>query len=581
VFNLRKLNQYVAYEHFKMESMTMLPALIQPKDWVVKMDLKDAYFCVPIAPEHQPLLGFWWENQAYMFQVCPFGLGSAPRLFTKILKPVVSFLRRIGIRLIMYLDDCLILNQDQDRLIRDRDTALWVLQMLGFVINWNKSSLIPTRCLEFLGFQVDSTTMSLLLPMDKIQDIQHRCSEMIKKPSTTVRQLAKLIGKLTATAQAVLPAPLFYRRLQMQKSKALLLNKQSYEAEVHLTAECRQELRWWIEELSNCNGKAIMRTQPDLVITSDASKTGWGGICNGVRAQGQWSKMEAELHINLLEMKAAEFMVKAFTKDQTQIHCHLRLDNSSCAAQINKMGGTRSLTLFQAAKSLWTYCLQRQITLTAEHLPGKQNVVADEQSREFSDASNWKLHTVLFQALHRKWGPWTIDLFADRLNAQLRRYASWKPDPEAVQVDAFLMDWKSETPYAFPPFCLISRCLGKIRKERATVVMITPVWHAQVWYPQLLEMLVELPLLLPPWPQILTSPRGQDHPMVMAGHLQLAAWKVSGETCKVQEFQSRLQRSCRTPNDPELKRLTAVPGKSGLAGVVQDRWIPFEPLWSL
>ena len=108
-----------------------------------------------------------------------------------------------------------------------------------------------------------------------------------------------------------------------------------------------------MQELAQCNGKTIMSPHPDLVITSDASKTGWEGMCNGITAQGQWSQEEANLHINLLEMKAAEFLVKAFTKDRTGIHCHLRLDNSSCVAQINKMGGTRSLDLFQAVKVLW------------------------------------------------------------------------------------------------------------------------------------------------------------------------------------------------------------------------------------
>jgi len=548
---------------------------------MVKTDIKDAYLSIPIHPEHQNLMGFVWEGTTYRFQVCPFGLGSAPRLFTKILKPAVSFLRKLGIRLIIYLDDCLILNQDKLRLLQDRDTTLWVLQMLGFVINWEKSSLVPVQSLEFLGFQVDSVAMTLTLPEDKVIDIRQRCLHMLQERSTTVREMAKLIGKLTATAQAVLPAPLFYRRLQMQKSRALLAGNQSYESPMELTMECKTELRWWAEELRQCNGKAIMSPHPDLILTSDVSKMGWGGECKGQKAQGQWSAEESLLHINILEMKAAEFVVKAFTKDCHNIHCHIRMDNSSCVAQINKMGGTKSPGLFQAVSSLWSYCLDKRITLTAEHLAGKLNVIADEQSRVFTDSSNWKLSESVFQELDRMWGPLTIDLFADRLNTQIPKYASWKPDPGAVQVDAFLMDWSAENGYAFPPFCLIGRCLGKIRKEQATVVLVTPVWQAQVWYPQVLEMLSDYPILLPPLPAILKNPRGEVHPLVIQGKLHLAAWKVSGDQAKVQTFQKQLKASLKTQDVMELKRLTAVPGKSGLAGVLKDKWIPFRPLWNM
>lgn len=219
--------------------------------------------------------------------------------------------------------------------------------------------------------------------------------------------------------------------------------------------------------------RPYMTPHPDLTITSDASKLGWGGEMNGMTTQGQWSLEESHLHINILEMRAAEYLVKAFTQDKRDIHCHLRLDNKSCVAQINKMGGTRSRPLFEALSSLWGYCLQKGITVTAEHLPGKLNTVADYQSRVFTDSSNWQLRREFFGVINNRWGPLRIDLFADRLNTQLEKYASWKPDPGATQVDSFLMNWQNLEGYAFPPFCLIGRCLGKIRKEECTVGCIS------------------------------------------------------------------------------------------------------------
>jgi len=114
VINLKCLNQYVRTEHFKMEELHLLPDLLQYQDWMVKMDLKDAYLQVPIHSDHQHLLSFQWEGKTYMFKCLPFGLSSAPRVFTKLFKPLVGFLRQIGCRLIIHLDDILMLHQTRN-----------------------------------------------------------------------------------------------------------------------------------------------------------------------------------------------------------------------------------------------------------------------------------------------------------------------------------------------------------------------------------------------------------------------------------------------------------------------------------
>ena len=109
VFNLRELNSFVDTHHFKMESISILKDILQERDFMVKLDLKDAYLAVPIHKDHQCNLQFHWENRFFQFVALPFGLSSAPWIFTKILKTVVGCLRRRGIRLMIYLDDILIL----------------------------------------------------------------------------------------------------------------------------------------------------------------------------------------------------------------------------------------------------------------------------------------------------------------------------------------------------------------------------------------------------------------------------------------------------------------------------------------
>jgi hypothetical protein len=124
IINLKCLNAFVSYQHFKMEGLECVKYLLQHGDWMVKLDLQDAYFLVPLSPEH------------YKKYLClAFGLCSSPRVFTKLLKPVVAYLRERGIRLIIYLDDMLILNTSRDGLLADLKIIISLLKSLGFIIN--------------------------------------------------------------------------------------------------------------------------------------------------------------------------------------------------------------------------------------------------------------------------------------------------------------------------------------------------------------------------------------------------------------------------------------------------------------
>ena len=85
---------------------------------MVSIDLKDAYLSVAVAEEHRKYLRFQWERQLYEFLCLPFGLSSAPRTFTKLLKPVMSLIRQQGVRSIVFLDDMLLMAGSRERLLR-------------------------------------------------------------------------------------------------------------------------------------------------------------------------------------------------------------------------------------------------------------------------------------------------------------------------------------------------------------------------------------------------------------------------------------------------------------------------------
>lgn len=578
VINLKSLNRYVIPHHFKMESIRTIKGVLQKDDWLIKLDLKDAYLTIPIAQTQRPLLRFSWDKEMWEFKVLPFGLSSAPWVFTKVTKPISSVLRRLGIRLILYLDDMLIMSQSQIEASSNLATVMTLLVGLGFIINLKKSVLSPTQRLDFLGFTLDSQKMTISLPQDKMHAIKKQANRILNKGKTTAHELAHLLGTMVAAHPAILPAPLYYRHLEAAKIRTIQMEG-TYCAEIpQLSPKMVEELMWWASSAQQSNGRPLQVERWDRTICSDASKMGWGASCNGQNTGGPWTPEESALHINYLELKAAFFALRSLVPKMRDACILLRLDNVTAIAFLNRMGGTHSQDLSDLAVETWKWCIRRNIFIHAEHLPGKENVEADWESRHIHDSSDWKLNRQIFRELENQLGPFSIDLFASRTNTQLEAYCSWRPDPFAVAVDALSIPWTGHFPYLFPPFTLISRCLNKIKEEQASGVLVAPLWPSQVWFPLLLRSLVNIPVLLPQTQDILRGPDGRNHPMSLQGHLPLVAWPVSGNPSDLRDFQMELS-ACSESHGGTLQSLhTQVPGDSGIVGVSNGISIPSRPL---
>ena len=432
VVNLKPLNEHIISRHFKMESVRTAKSLLQRDDWLVKLDLKDAYLTVPMHQEHQKFLKFRWQNQSWQFKVLPFGLSSAPYTFTKLMKPVVSLLRSLSIRMILYLDDMLIMAETPEEVSKHLATALDLLVGLGFVINIPKSSLTPKQRLEFLGFVLDTRQMTIALPETKLHGLQKMCKKMVRLDVTSLRELARLLGTMVASHPAILPAPLHYRCLERTKSQALRKGL-PYETEVQVDAGMLDDLRWWQDKLSKHNGRTLQVSQWDVTIESDASMMGWGASCQDTPTGGPWTKEEKANSINYLELLAAFLALQSFASGKRSVRILLRIDNITAIAFLNRMGGPHSRLLSDLAIEVWEWCLRRDIIIHAEHLPGKENIRADWESRHTSDCSDWMLHRGVFLQLEETFGPFSVDLFASRTNAQLPIYCSWRADPRLGQ----------------------------------------------------------------------------------------------------------------------------------------------------
>ena len=171
VINLKLLNQFIPYQHLKMEGLHCLRNSLKKGDYMYKVDLKDAYFSVPSNRASRKFVWFLWSGILYEFLCLCFGLGPAPRIFSKLLKTPVSVLRHLNILIIIYLDMLLIGHTIEETLVT-KDTVIFLLQQLGFVLNLNKPVLAPIQTIEFLEVTVDSLIMIPSLPEKKVSKVQ-------------------------------------------------------------------------------------------------------------------------------------------------------------------------------------------------------------------------------------------------------------------------------------------------------------------------------------------------------------------------------------------------------------------------
>ena len=274
----------------------------------------------------------------------------------------------------------------------------------------------------------------------------------------------------------------------------------------------------------------------------------WMGSILPRRSNRSWSSEEQNLHINFLEMLAIFFALKAFLKAREGVSVLILSDNMSVVAHVNKMGGTRSQRLVEVTKRMFAWCLQRRIKLQAQHLPGKANITADFLSRHLRDRTDWVLNANIFRAINLTWGPLQVDLFAPRFSAQLRRFFSWRADPEAEATDTFSQNWSMIWGFAHPPWCLIAKVLTKVQREEATVILVAPLWRNQPWFPSLLSMLADQPIILPDIPDLIIPSPNCNCP-VLETQPQLIAWKVSGITSVQRRFQTMLSNSSCLPGE--------------------------------
>ena len=574
ILNLKQLNNTIEHHHFKMETLKSALQCITANCWFGSVDLKDAYYSISVDRRDRKFLRFYWIDQLYEFTCLPNGLTTAPRIFTKVLKVVFSHLRKIGHTNIAYIDDSLLISKSYTECEVNIHDTVQLLDHLGFTIHPVKSVLKPTQTITFLGFVLNSVSMCIRLTSEKALLIKDMCLKLIKSREITIRDFAKIIGMLVAAEPGVDYGFLYIKSLEIEKDEQLKLNTGNFDVKILLSSEAVSMLKWWIDHVES-SFKPLRREEPTMILKSDSSKTGWGGLVenSSLNTRGFWSYEEQKLHKNYLELKAAFLTIKCFCATKTNLHVKIFLDNMVAVSYIDKMGG-HIKALNTLTRELWEWCIRRNIWLSAANLPGVSNVHADKLSRATNFDLEWMLNIKVFEKLDSIYGPHELDLFASRINHQLPRYVSFLPDPNAEAVDAFSVSWTNINCYAFPPFSLIGRVIQKMVKDKADVTLIAPLWKTQHWFPEVLQHISQDSYLIPHsrHQRLLIQPTNPEmkHPLKK---LTLAVFRLSGNLSKVQDFQNKQQTLLFPHGEQLLRNSIGHISHDGVHFVVKDRLI--------
>jgi hypothetical protein len=405
----RNLNDHLPKYKIKYEGIDHALKNCTPGCWFGKTDFADCFLAFDVKPEFRQHLRFAFEGTVYEFLRMPFGLSTAPRL-CELLLSIVSFeLRRRGIKHSRYVDDVMYFADTKDGLEAALATALEVFTSFGLPISHHKT-VRATQNITFLGIEFDSRDQIIALTAERKAEIATLCRSFLSRQRCRMRHILSLAGKFSFAATVLPGARPFLRRI------IDVTRGRSKDAWVETTPGFRCDLRTWLHYIESWNGRQAWRDERQpFEIRSDASLEGFGyyvhaGPAGSLRSwpadhgtrtatAGTWSSEHqrylSHRHIGLLEAIAALHAVASHAPLLRNSAVLLRLDNQADVTIINRQS-TRSPEVLTALRALYEIATIYNIHITARHIPGVDNTVADALSRPSSQPVSHRAHRAAF-----------------------------------------------------------------------------------------------------------------------------------------------------------------------------------------
>ena len=459
IWDGRPINAYSKPTPFKYRTLSEVPNLLNPGDFMFSMDLEAGYYQISIHPDYRKYFTFMINGEALQYVGLPMGWSDSPYIFSRVMREFVSILRRRKpilddsgeqsmvrhcrwiVKVLPYLDDFLFIVRTKRQGVGIGRYIKAVMKALGLAWSEGKSAWAPVQCIQHLGLIVDSVRGQFQVPAEKLRELKllakHLLSEVRRhKGYVKARLIARFTGKCIFVLPAIPVAKFFLRALH-----DCLRTKRSWNSSVKLSRQAIRDLQWWRKLPEKWNGGALWPPPHRSVLTADASDLGWSAnLDNRLFAHGFWTAQDRSYHICVREFLAVLYGVQSFRPLVTGMTLRLRTDNTAVMYGLHNLASAVE-GMMQVIRRLFWVMDAYSITLLPTYVPSAENT-ADELSR-WSDHNDWMLAATYFHELEEHYGPHTIDRFASYTSHQLPVYNSLFHDPMTSGVDAFAQtDWE-------------------------------------------------------------------------------------------------------------------------------------------
>ena len=503
VLDLRHVNPHLYKYKFKCEDITVAQQLLGEGYYLYTFDIKSAYHHVEIFESHRSYLGFQWQYHGkptfFVFNVLPFGLSTAPYIFTKLLKPAVSHWRSSGIKVCMFLDDGLGGNSSFESASVDAKTVETGLCSLGFVLSSSKCNWQPALVQTWLGHVFNMLKNQLFVTESRMSKLKESLTILLNNPNQiTAKCLAQVTGRIVSMSKAIGSSVYLHTRHMYYAIES----RQSWDSIISCSPKLMEELHFWDTNVDTLNGTKLFDSPQsfDSVVYSDASGHGYGGyIISGKErliCQGQWASDEKSKSSTWRELKAVHNMLLSAGSALQGYNIQWHTDNQNITRIIHR--GSMKTDLEALVEDIVHLCAKYHIIVTPIWIPREENQLADYLSK-LTDVDDWGIQPHIFQWITTLWGPFTIDRFATWYNAKCRRFNSrfWNPGCEGV--DAFSLNWSGENNWVVPPPNQIVRVWKHFQICKARGALVIPLWKGAVFWPCLCPDGIHLAKCITDW----------------------------------------------------------------------------------
>ena len=491
ILDLRLVNKFLWKDKIKFEDWNDALKYFHKDDFMFTFDLKSGYHHVDIFPDHYKYLGFSWPMNGvvryFTFTVLPFGLTSAPYIFTKCLRPLLKHGRGKGLFVVLYLDDGWGRESSRDDCEKAAVSVKSDLIASGLVPNKEKSVWCPTQIVDWLGLSWNSIEGSLSVTQRRVKDIKSNIQRLQEELSlVTVRKLASFAGKIVSLAPVVGKiAQLKTRFLHMEIVKRAHWD---YAFVLKSKSEVIDEIFFWKSEIEALNKRMLFEySLPQVLVYTDASNSGcgaWGAQLNFGKMEfhQNWNELEKFKSSTWRELKGVSLAIGAFASQLRGKTVKVCTDNQGVVSVVQKDSMVQELQVLSL--HLFNFCRSQNIDLRIQWVPREENVRADLLSRQ-EDWDDWGISHEFFSFVDGRWGPHTVDRFADNFNAKLPKFNSRYWCPGSSLVDAFTVSWHGENNWLVPPIYLVGDTIKHLHVSHASGTLVVPEWPSAVFYPLL------------------------------------------------------------------------------------------------